>query len=196
MSVCASVRLSVCPFDRLSVCPSVCPSGWTLRVGLCSDTLRPLWVHCDTALSPKFSTHRAVSFGATDSLLRTNTAWLTSPSCPSTVTTFQSFLGRCSLHYCNPALWSLLGAKSWLAAYWGHHTSLVRRCSPFRRPHRACSSRVQVSQPLDVAGHHLDAALVPARVHAAGRGAWLLPYHAQANDGSPALRITLVNETE
>jgi len=47
-------------------------------------------------------------------------------------------------------------------------------------------------------------ALVPARVHAAGRGAWLLPYHAQANEGKglhylplvpgdPALRISPVN---
>jgi len=56
-----------------------------------------MWI----ALNPKFSTPRAVSIGATDCLFRTNTAWLTSPSCFSTLTTFQSFVGRCGLHSCN-----------------------------------------------------------------------------------------------
>jgi len=74
-----------------------------------------------------------------------------------------------------------------IGAYRGHHISLVRQCSPLRRPHRACSSPVCTGQLLTAAGHHLDAALVPARVHAAGRCAWLLPHHAQANEGKVRL---------
>jgi len=65
---------------------------------------------------------------------------------------------------------------------------------------------IHVSRPLTVAGHHLDAALIPARDHAAGRG--LLSYHAQANEGKvglhclllvsgdPALRISPVNQAK
>jgi len=45
----------------------------------------------------------------------------------------------------------------------------------------------RVSRPLTVAGHHLDAALVPVRVHAAGRSARLLSYHAQASEGKVGL---------
>jgi len=104
---------------------------------------------------------------------------------------------------------SLIGAKSELGAYWVITPVQCDNVRPFvDLTELARRLFVQVSRPLTIAGHHLDAALVPALVHAAGQCAWLLPHHAQANEvkvglhclplvpGNPALRIALVYETE